>query len=280
MDTSPETMTERHARILGRLAEIGMALVEDLAGAALAAEAASEKAALASACHRLSRSVRQSLALEARFTRDAARARHEADQQAQAGAAQAPARRRAEAKARLDRLIWTEAEDETTARFWDEGAGRLLAEAEFTDPDTPVEALIDRLAATLRDAEPRTGKPGKPETVIFEWKIIDPKRDGEAPPPTASPPPPPPAAEEHGPRSSPEQRGTQPEGPEGAEAHAALHSDPAEPPDAAHVDPDDPAGPAPPEDEPPPTRRRWPYGLPGEFGPNGETGEDRVPGCL
>src|SRR5690606_37670309 len=81
--TPAEAMTERHARILGRLAEIGMALVEDLASAALAAEAPAEKATLASACHKLSRSVRQSLALEARFTRDAERARHEAQHRAE-----------------------------------------------------------------------------------------------------------------------------------------------------------------------------------------------------
>ena len=60
-------MHERHARLLGRLAELGMALAEDLHARARAADTPQEAETLASGFHKLSRSVRQSLALEARL---------------------------------------------------------------------------------------------------------------------------------------------------------------------------------------------------------------------
>ena len=167
-------MHERHARLLGRLAELGMALAEDLHARALSADTPQEAETLASGFHKLSRSVRQSLALEARLRRDAERVRRDAEFQAEADAAKAPARRRAEAKARLDRLIWTEAEYDGTVRFWDEGARRLLAEAEFTAPDRPVEALVNDLAEILRAQAPRSDQSSEPERVEFSWVFVDP----------------------------------------------------------------------------------------------------------
>src|SRR5437588_328968 len=80
-------------RITGRLAELGMALAEDLQAAALAAEEPAQKAALADGFHKLSRSVRQSLALEARLAREAQRAHRDAEDRRQAELALAPARR-------------------------------------------------------------------------------------------------------------------------------------------------------------------------------------------
>ena len=173
METAAD-MHERHARLLGRLAELGMALAEDLHARALAAEAPQEAETLASGFHKLSRSVRQSLALEARLRRDAERVRREAEVQAETDAAKPAIRRRAEAKARLDRLIWTEAEYDGTVRFWDEGARRLLAEAEFTAPDRPVEALVNDLAEILRARPPRSEKADEPERVEFSWVFVDP----------------------------------------------------------------------------------------------------------
>ena len=179
---SPADMTERHARLLGRLAELGMALAEDLQARALAAETAGEAATLADAFHKLSRSVRQSLALEARLSREAVRAAREADERVQAEAAKPLVRRRAEAKARLARLVWTEAEDEAAFRYWDDGIERLLAAAEF-DPgfaEQPIEEIVERLAETLKANAP-PGPPGKsqrPDIVGIEWRIID---DAEPP---------------------------------------------------------------------------------------------------
>ena len=173
METTAD-MHERHARLLGRLAELGMALAEDLHARALSADTPQEAETLASGFHKLSRSVRQSLALEARLRRDAERVRREDQLQSETDAAKPAIRRRAEAKARLDRLIWTEAEYEDTARFWEDGARRLLAEAEFTAPDRPVEALVEELADILRAQAPRSDQSTEPERVEFSWVFVDP----------------------------------------------------------------------------------------------------------
>ena len=180
-------MHERHARLLGRLAELGMALAEDLHARALSADTPQEAETLASGFHKLSRSVRQSLALEARLRRDAERVRREEETQAETDAAKPAIRRRAEAKARLDRLIWTEAETEHTAKFWDEGARRLLADADFTAADQQVEALVEDLAAILRAQPPRDAA-AEPERVLFSWVFVDPdgtrrNQNGEIIPP-------------------------------------------------------------------------------------------------
>ena len=187
METAAD-MHERHARLLGRLAELGMALAEDLHARALAADTSEQAETLASGFHKLSRSVRQSLALEARLRRDAERVRRQEEIQAETDAAKPAIRRRAEAKARLDRLIWTEAEYDDTARFWEDGARRLLAEAEFTAPDRPVEALVNDLAEILRAQAPRSDQSSEPERVEFSWVFVDPdgtrrNQNGEIIPP-------------------------------------------------------------------------------------------------
>ena len=179
METAAD-MHERHARLLGRLAELGMALAEDLHARALSADTPQEAETLASGFHKLSRSVRQSLALEVRLRRDAERVRREEVTQAETDAAKPAIRRRAEAKARLDRLIWTEAEYDDTARFWDEGARRLLADADFTAPNQPVEALVNDLAEILRARPPRPEAGEEPERVKIIWTIVNP---GEEEPP-------------------------------------------------------------------------------------------------
>src|SRR5205085_9794530 len=62
-------MQTRHAAILGRLAELGMDLAEQLHADACAAETPAERGQIAATFHRISRSVRQTLALEARLLR-------------------------------------------------------------------------------------------------------------------------------------------------------------------------------------------------------------------
>ena len=56
---------EKHARILGEFADFGLNLVRKLHDQARAAETSEETASLAKAFHSVSRSVRQTLALEA-----------------------------------------------------------------------------------------------------------------------------------------------------------------------------------------------------------------------
>jgi hypothetical protein len=63
-------MAERHGRILARLAELGLAQAERLNAQALAAEDPKTAADLGLAFHRVARTVRQSIALEARLVRD------------------------------------------------------------------------------------------------------------------------------------------------------------------------------------------------------------------
>lgn len=126
-------MTERHARILARLAELGVALAERVCEDALAAEDPEQRARLAKAFHSVSRSVRQNLALEARLVREQARAEDEASRaRARALAlgqdaaddddpaedlsehydAERIARRKDEARRAVQRLIWSERESE------------------------------------------------------------------------------------------------------------------------------------------------------------------------
>ncbi|THD76256.1 MAG: hypothetical protein E7812_16900, partial [Phenylobacterium sp.] len=103
-------MAERRLAILGELSELGLSLARDLHSAALAAEDIAEKAKLAEAFHRTSRSVRQSLALHARLVRDDTRQDREAVAQAARETDARVSRRKAQVKAAVERLIWTEHE--------------------------------------------------------------------------------------------------------------------------------------------------------------------------
>ena len=73
---------ERHELILDELARFGVELARDLSKRAMEAEDPDQAARLALAFAQVSRSVRQSLALESRLNRDAARARREAREDA------------------------------------------------------------------------------------------------------------------------------------------------------------------------------------------------------
>ena len=71
-------MAQRHGRILARLSELGLAHAERLHEQAMAAEDPKAAAELGLTFHRVSRSIRQSIALEAKLVRDAQAAeRHE-----------------------------------------------------------------------------------------------------------------------------------------------------------------------------------------------------------
>ncbi|HEX3701024.1 MAG TPA: hypothetical protein VHV27_10160 [Phenylobacterium sp.] len=103
-------MSARHGRILEDLAELGLGLARDLQVRALAAETAEQASDLSMAFHRVSRSVRQTLALEARLHREQLRhAEAEAIEELRQRPARAEQRRR-DLHARVKRLIWTERE--------------------------------------------------------------------------------------------------------------------------------------------------------------------------
>ncbi len=150
----------RHGLILAELASLGLTLARDLHERALAAESAEEAARLATAFHRISRGVRQSLALEAKLSREqeAHALQHaplkEKERQARVS------RRHTQVYRAVERLIWDEEEDEEIAEQRAEDLRELL-DLEALDDDFLAEPLaqqIDRIRARLdligSDAEP------------------------------------------------------------------------------------------------------------------------------
>jgi len=142
---------ERHARGLAELTELGLSLARDLHACALAEPDPKTKADTALAFHRVSRSARQSMALEARLKRDLTRQEREARAEAVQAAETRVHVRKAQVRAAVERLIWTEAEsDEEAERLVDELGERLDEDALHQGfADHPVEVHIARLRADL-----------------------------------------------------------------------------------------------------------------------------------
>jgi hypothetical protein len=161
MDSDAEMM-ERHARLLGRFADQAALLAEDLCAAALAAETADEKQSLTLAFHRMGRTLRQTLALEAKLRRDARRQDHvEQDRAGKLAQARVTAHRN-KLTAEVHRLIWNEAEDDDQAEtLKSELDDRLDLEALDAEDflTEPVEDQIARLCAAI-------GLKAPPPTVI------------------------------------------------------------------------------------------------------------------
>jgi len=159
MFDAAESQAEKTQRVLGELTELGLTLARDLHARALAAESAEEAQALGLAFHRISRSVRQSLALEARMQRDAKLAEREAwiaERQAEDRARQAHGARLRDHKGRvhvaMQRLIWTEAEgDEDEVEALEEDLSARLDEAALDEAflEIPVEVLAARFTAEM-----------------------------------------------------------------------------------------------------------------------------------
>lgn len=149
METEADMM-ERHSRLLARYAERAAALADDLCEQALAAETPEAKQSLTFAFHRMGRALRQSLALEAKLRRDAARAAQAEREQATNAETARRAERRRKVETSLTRLIWQEAEDEDWANERVEDLERFLAEDEAHD-DVPddIDAYILHLAREL-----------------------------------------------------------------------------------------------------------------------------------
>ena len=141
-------MGERHGRMLARLAEWGMSLAERLHDQALAAETPAEAAEAALAFQRVSRSVRQSLALEARLARDA-HLREAADR---AQTDQKREQRRREVYRAAVSLVWNEVDpSEDEFPDWDLAAA-AAAEALSQEEGflhRPMPELIDQIREAL-----------------------------------------------------------------------------------------------------------------------------------
>ncbi|RAK57418.1 hypothetical protein DJ018_05615 [Phenylobacterium deserti] len=153
-------MGERHGRMLARLAEWGMNLAERLHDEALAAETPAEAAEAALAFQRVSRSVRQSLALEARLARDA-HLREAADR---AQADQKREQRRREVYRAAVSLVWNEVDpSEDEFPDWDLAAAAaaeaLSQEEGFLARQMPelIEQIRESLGVDELEAEEGSG---------------------------------------------------------------------------------------------------------------------------
>jgi hypothetical protein len=147
-----ETHSAKCARILGELSELGLTLARDLHARALAAETVEDAQAAALAFHRISRSVRQSLALEARLERDREAVARDAAQAVHDERLARVAARHRQVQGAMDRLIWTEAEgDDDGVEILTEELSMRLDEAALA-PDfleIPLETLVARLSADM-----------------------------------------------------------------------------------------------------------------------------------
>ncbi|MDB5464903.1 MAG: hypothetical protein JWP23_3292 [Phenylobacterium sp.] len=116
--SDPTEITERRGRILAELSELGLTLARSIHGRAMTAEDDKSASDLGLAFHRISRSVRQTLALEAKLERDQ---RREAREDREAGEGQPERRlrdqvrikrRKTDVREALQQVIWDEAEGE------------------------------------------------------------------------------------------------------------------------------------------------------------------------
>ena len=149
---------------LSLLFQKGLELALKIQDDAMAA-APEDRAKLAAAFHRVSRSVRQTAALKAKLERDAVRAIREDDTEARRRDERVRLHRRAQVKAVMERLIWTEAEGDDHAEllsdnldlFLDED---VLAEDFLSDPlDTYIAKL--RIDLNLPDPDPNPRPEGE-----------------------------------------------------------------------------------------------------------------------
>jgi hypothetical protein len=128
-------MAERHGRILARLSELGLSLAEQVHERAAAAETPEQAANLGLAFHRISRTVRQTIALEAKLVRDAARAEREAERDDAVRRREALPRdeariaeRKAQVRDAVERVIWDEVEDDEEGEEYADYLTDLLEE--------------------------------------------------------------------------------------------------------------------------------------------------------
>ena len=153
-------MHQRHARMLARYAELALSLAEQLHADAMAAETPDQRAVLAGAFHRICRSGRQSMALEARLVREAAR-----EARAEAGLVQAAREARIELRKKrlaqaVEPLIWTEVEDEDQLEALQD-LKLCLAEEALSEAflDEPLETQLARLCDALGLPDPAPPTP-------------------------------------------------------------------------------------------------------------------------
>jgi hypothetical protein len=161
---TPTDIAERHAQVLAELAELGLGVARRLAELALAAETPKEAADLGVAFHRVSRSVRQTLALDARLARDHLRLGAEVREEAEAQRRVRCERRKGQVWKTLEAEVWREYERDDVEEVLEDLDARLSADLTAEDFDAePVEAHIARLRADIGLAAPEAAAPSDPE---------------------------------------------------------------------------------------------------------------------
>ena len=142
--------TDRHAPILVELAEMGLSLARAVHGKALAAETPAELAEMTLAFHRISRSVRQTLALDAKLERDRARQAQAAEIEAIRTRPQRTLDRKCQLRTAMQRAIWDEAEGAEAEILLDVLHDALNEESLSDDFLTdPIEVNIERIRHDL-----------------------------------------------------------------------------------------------------------------------------------
>ena len=148
--SQPAHIAERHARILGDLAERGHSLACKLHDGAMAAEDPESCARIAAGFHQVARTVRQTLALEAKLERDARRAERELLRDEEHRRDRAVSARKAQVRAKVERTAWDEADPDETHRILD--ALDVLLTEDAADPaflDRTIDAYIEDLRHDL-----------------------------------------------------------------------------------------------------------------------------------
>jgi hypothetical protein len=173
---------ERQDRILAELSELGLTLARGLHGRALAAGTAEEAQVLSLAFHRISRSVRQTLALESKLERERRRLDLEDRRDVERRVETEVSHRKAQIRLAVERAVWTEAEGLEAERLLDD-LDDLLEERAFGDGflDGPVETLIARIqddlglaAANARAPAAGLHERGVPPDAEETWPAHDP----------------------------------------------------------------------------------------------------------
>lgn len=149
----PVAMVERHAAVLAELSELGMAFARDARRDAEAAETPEERARQALVFQRVARSIRQTLALEAKLTREAQRAGRESAEARRREDGMKAVRRKERLAARIQELTWREREnlseeeeDELDELASDLIHGESLSETFLTDE---IEVQVGRILAAI-----------------------------------------------------------------------------------------------------------------------------------
>ncbi|MFC3068530.1 hypothetical protein [Phenylobacterium soli] len=146
---------------LSRLFHLGMELAERIQQDAMEAEEPADRAKLATAFHRISRSVRQTAALKLRLEREAKRAVREDQAAVRADRERQVDLRKTKVKAQVEQLIWTEHEGEEADRCESILDDLLDADAlqdDFLDQD--LDTQVARLAIDLNLPSPLAGEGG------------------------------------------------------------------------------------------------------------------------